>query len=340
MPNFVSTANFSSSNAGLSTVGYKVFNLDGSQYAARTTSGVVELGTSTGIYRAIITYPQFFQGFVLWDTGSGTPVYASESINPIDADPVLDGVRTQLRSLNTSLSMLLQGAWKKSDIDELQKKIAAIKLEPADMTAVLQATDAITSAIKAININPVVDFKPTIQAPEVKIDLAPVEKILAEFKSYSDAASIDAEKKLKEVIAKVDESVKTAVSFISNDLEVAVRSIKELDAKQEDRNSKSDVKNVIRELNRVDAENNKRAEARLSAVNNAIKQMLSSFEAKLKTIQEDMTSSLKSRDNYEARLAAIKDNLKEIIGSQIDMKKDAARLNDDSMKFLMATFRG
>ena len=104
MPSKVSVVNFGSSNAGLSTVGYVIYKEDETTQQARTTAGVSELGTSTGIYRATINYPIQFRGFILWDTGEATPNYASESINPLDADSVADEVRTMLRSLNTSLS--------------------------------------------------------------------------------------------------------------------------------------------------------------------------------------------------------------------------------------------
>src|SRR3990167_5515536 len=113
MPSKVSVVNFGSSNAGLSTVGYVIYKEDETTQQARTTSGVSELGTSTGIYRATINYPIQFRGFILWDTGEATSKYASESINPLDVDSIADEVRTMLRSLNTSLSSHLERLFKK-----------------------------------------------------------------------------------------------------------------------------------------------------------------------------------------------------------------------------------
>lgn len=104
MPNFVTTANFGVGKTGLATVGYAIYNESGSIVQARTTSGVAELAVGSGIYRAKINYQPFFKGYVLWDTGDSSVRYASESINPIDADSMADEVRTMLRSLNTSLS--------------------------------------------------------------------------------------------------------------------------------------------------------------------------------------------------------------------------------------------
>jgi len=172
MPNFVSTANFSSANSGLSTVGYTIYNLDGTLKEARTTSGVVELGLSTGIYRTIITYPPFFQGFVLWDTGAAIPVYASESINPQDADPVLDGVRTQLRSLNTSLSAFLQKYLKPNDLDPLKEAIEELSMNIQMLNEMNESDDyhddsKIIEAIKTIDVQPVININSEIQEKQL-----------------------------------------------------------------------------------------------------------------------------------------------------------------------------
>ena len=315
MPNFVSTVNFSSSNAGLSTVGYKVFNLDGTTNQARTTSGVVELGTSTGIYRGIITYAPFFQGFVLWDTGSGSPIYASESINPQDADPVLDGVRTQLRSLNTSLSMLLQSGVKKENVDKLIKKLDDFKLEDPDYSDITKAISDLEKLIKAIDVKPVVDFKPDIR-PEITMDLSKSEQLMSEIKDLiiKDAAS--GEMSAKDIKAAVDASMKSALESMKNE-----------------------ARTVIRELSRLESEQGKKADMRLSNVNNAMKQMLQSFEKRLSEINAEMSKSLQNRENYEERLASLKDNMRDILGAHLDMKKQETKLDGDAVRFLMATFK-
>ncbi len=70
--------NFGQSNGGLTTVGYTIYNIDGTIKTARSTSGVVEYGTGTGIYGANIDYDQFSQLLVIWDTGGAVPRYAVE----------------------------------------------------------------------------------------------------------------------------------------------------------------------------------------------------------------------------------------------------------------------
>ena len=86
MPTTIKTANFGKTKAGLLTVGYTLFGSAGSVISPRTTSGVYEVGSTTGIYGAEITIPESFSGTILWDTGNGgSTVYASEEINYTDS---------------------------------------------------------------------------------------------------------------------------------------------------------------------------------------------------------------------------------------------------------------
>ena len=68
--------NFGAAKASLTTVGYKLVNSDGSVKVARTTSGVSELITATGMYGAEIIFDEGWTGFIVWDTGGGSPIYA------------------------------------------------------------------------------------------------------------------------------------------------------------------------------------------------------------------------------------------------------------------------
>lgn len=73
------TASFGASKAGLSSVGYTIFDTANTVYTPRTTDGVVDL--SNGNYGALIVLPSKFQGLITWDTGEDTPVFASSAIN-------------------------------------------------------------------------------------------------------------------------------------------------------------------------------------------------------------------------------------------------------------------
>ena len=69
------TVDFGAGNAGLGTVGYELRNNLGAVAAARTTTGVLDLGN--GFYGVEIDLiPAAIA--VKWDTGGGTPVFAHE----------------------------------------------------------------------------------------------------------------------------------------------------------------------------------------------------------------------------------------------------------------------
>lgn len=78
------TVNFGPAYTGLATVGYKLWNGDATQYQARTTTNVAEIRAGTGAYKVELAASVFtadFDGYVEWDTGGATPVYAYEDIH-------------------------------------------------------------------------------------------------------------------------------------------------------------------------------------------------------------------------------------------------------------------
>lgn len=76
--------NFGSARGGSTTIGYAVYS-GGTTIVARTTSGIAELGTTTGSYGATIDFGGAVDGSLLWDTGGESPVYASEAVNIVVA---------------------------------------------------------------------------------------------------------------------------------------------------------------------------------------------------------------------------------------------------------------
>ena len=73
--------NFGSRRGGLSTVGYTLYNSDGSIKQARTTTGVYEIVTDKGMYACLMTLDDDWQGSIVWDTGQATPLYAMVDFN-------------------------------------------------------------------------------------------------------------------------------------------------------------------------------------------------------------------------------------------------------------------
>ena len=72
------SANFGPGKGGLATVGFTLIDTAGNVSVARSTVGVHELGTDSGIYAAPITFATGFVGSILWDTGDASVAYATE----------------------------------------------------------------------------------------------------------------------------------------------------------------------------------------------------------------------------------------------------------------------
>lgn len=82
--------NFGAANGGLATVGYTIYGVNGVAIGTRVTAGVVEIGTSTGIYAANVTMPGY-DAIVLWDTGAASPKYSTEDYQH-QIDAIAEGV--------------------------------------------------------------------------------------------------------------------------------------------------------------------------------------------------------------------------------------------------------
>jgi hypothetical protein len=65
------------SKTGLAgTIGITLLNPDGTTHTIRTTAGIYEI--AGGCYGKEITFPDKWSGSLKWDTGGGSPVYATE----------------------------------------------------------------------------------------------------------------------------------------------------------------------------------------------------------------------------------------------------------------------
>lgn len=91
----VRNVNFGKNRAnatGSTGVGYALLDVSGSTVAPRTTSGVYQLTSGSGIYAAYISFPTTFRGQILWDTGTAFPTasYAAEQYNVEENNPRVD----------------------------------------------------------------------------------------------------------------------------------------------------------------------------------------------------------------------------------------------------------
>ncbi len=94
----IKTVNFGNSKTGLEgSVGYTLYNTNESVKQARTTTGVYELSSGTGIYVCNIIFDDDWNGTILWDTGEATPSFAAEEYNHQEAGDI-DQIESQTNS--------------------------------------------------------------------------------------------------------------------------------------------------------------------------------------------------------------------------------------------------
>lgn len=138
---------FGSRKSGLSTVGYRLYNTNGTASGSRVTAGVAE--TAPGNYAATVTFPDDFTGEIRWDTGEGSPRYASDFINPdAAADPgaildLADGVESGLtlrKAFRGIVAVLLgksiNGGQTFRDFNDTKDRISAVVDENDNRVAV------------------------------------------------------------------------------------------------------------------------------------------------------------------------------------------------------------
>lgn len=162
--------NFGSSKTGLGTVGYTIYGVDGSTIASRSTTGVVELGSS-GVYTANISLPTY-DAIVLWDTGEATPRYATEdyqhSIDYIGGEVAkIQKIWNSIKNQGEFMAKLMEklGLLQKNEgLQKVDQKIDVLSQRepPPSLTNIEEAFER---KIKSVKLT----VKPNVQMPEVKI---------------------------------------------------------------------------------------------------------------------------------------------------------------------------
>jgi len=110
--NLYRTVSFGSSRTGLTTVGFRLYDVDGTAVGGRVTIGVVELGG--GQYGAPVAVPDGFAGRITWDTGEPSPLSVSAAINKVDAvnteqESLLEDIATQVSALRVAAEAVPDG---------------------------------------------------------------------------------------------------------------------------------------------------------------------------------------------------------------------------------------
>jgi hypothetical protein len=108
---------------GSSGVGYTVMDTVGSVVTPRTTAGVYQLASGSGLYAAYVSFPDSFHGQIMWDcpslTGSLGQIlsqsFATEQYNVEENDPKVADTWQMVNSLTGSIRALYDqqfGRWK------------------------------------------------------------------------------------------------------------------------------------------------------------------------------------------------------------------------------------
>lgn len=108
---------------GSTGVGYTVMDTVGTVVTPRTTVGVYQLTSGSGLYAAYISFPDNFRGQVMWDcpevTGSLGAVlsqsYATEQYNYEENNPKVDAIDARTIQMSGTLGQLYDiqfGRWK------------------------------------------------------------------------------------------------------------------------------------------------------------------------------------------------------------------------------------
>ncbi len=109
-----------SSKTGLvDTIGVTLLNPDGTVHTARTTVGIYEIGGGT--YGKNFTFPDDWIGSIKWDTGGGTPVYATEEYNYYENNPKVDTILTNVTAID-----VLTEAGGSGDLTSIKTQVDAI----------------------------------------------------------------------------------------------------------------------------------------------------------------------------------------------------------------------
>lgn len=102
---------------GSTGVGYTIMDVSGSVVSPRTTIGVYQLESGSGIYAAYVTFPDNFRGQILWDTGTALPnkSYAVEQVNVEENNPKVDDIDRRTIQMSGTIAQLYDiqfGRWK------------------------------------------------------------------------------------------------------------------------------------------------------------------------------------------------------------------------------------
>ena len=134
---------------GSTGVGYTVLDVAGNVVSPRTTTGVYQLVSGSGIYAANITFPDTFNGQVLWDCPSFTgsmgnvlaQAFAAEQQNVQENDPKVADTWSMVNSITGSIAGLVDVAFGRWKIDTAANQMLFYREDGVTLVATFDLLD-------------------------------------------------------------------------------------------------------------------------------------------------------------------------------------------------------
>jgi len=177
--------NFGTAKTGLSTVGFSVYGADGTLVSPRTTSGVKEIGTGTGIYAAQVGMPDY-DCVVLWDTGDASVRYSTEDYQQQIAtiadqtgqiQKIYNSIKNQGEFMATLMDKL--GLLEKNEgLQKISQKVDV--LAQRDNVSITNIEEAFSRAAKKVTltVTPAEVHIPEVQIPDYSAFFSRIEAVL------------------------------------------------------------------------------------------------------------------------------------------------------------------
>lgn len=137
--------NFGQKRSGLTgsfSPGYTVLNVAGGVVTPRTAVGVYEV--MSGVYAANVTFPDSFNGQILWDcpaTGSLSASFAAEQQNVQANDPKVADTWNMVSSVTGSIQGLYDVAFGRWKIDKVANTMTFYRTDNVTVVAVFNLLD-------------------------------------------------------------------------------------------------------------------------------------------------------------------------------------------------------
>ena len=320
------TVNFGSGNAGIATVGYTIYREDGQVDRSRTTDGVFEIGTNTGVFGANISLNSDTDQIILWDTGTTPLEYGID-----ESSMQLSQIQEETDSIHIIWNTLVNNG---ELYIKLIEKIDSFKApkgkeytkELAEISELLKELSSkeypkLEEIKRVLNINIPEQPAPIVNIPEVKIpdysskikDIEDslktlsslVKKIPIEQKDYAPTIN-DVKYSLSELLDKIDGAIKLLSLDNSARLIAQSNELKrEFNIKTSSKADKDDIHKMIMQIEHVMNTFN----AAQSIITGLIKSVDGNFQNKVKAGYSDAVNE--KRNALKAkRQAAYNENLR------------------------------